>query len=146
MDNIDANTNANVNAAEKLFSQAISRIADDMRDREIGAILWNNSTAGFHYIPEVSVSVKEGRTDVVRIMGLYLYDDTLYLVEEGKAPVELTEFFTDGVEVPPVVVTLTEDSAREHLGDPEGRKGYTTQATNEEWLVIADCYFEALAE
>lgn len=138
--------NTNDNAARALFSQAIARIADDMRDREIGAILWNNSTAGFHYIPEVTVEGKNDRTEVLRVMGLYLYEDTLYLVEEGKAPVELTEFFTDGVEVPPVVVTLTEDSALRHLGDPEGRKGYTTEATNEEWLVIADCYFEALAE
>ena len=140
------NSNNPTQAAEALFSQAVTRIGNDMQAREIGAILWNNSTAGFHYIPEISIPGKDGKTEIVRIMGLYLADNALWLVEEGKAPVELTEFYTDGVEVPPVVVTLSEDSARRYLGDPKDRDGYTAYATNEEWLTIADCYFEALAE
>lgn len=132
--------------SSKLFSEAIQRLADDMDVRGLGAILWDNSTAGFHYIPETTVTDKEGKQNVVRIMGLYNYEGQLYLVEEGMAPVELTEFYTDGVDVPPSVVTLTVDSARQYLGNPTTEKGFTTQASNEEWLVIADCYFEALAE
>lgn len=136
----------NTSDSKRLFNQAIERLRDDMQSREIGAILWDNSTAGFHYIPETTITDKDGKQSVIRIMGLYIYDNTLYLVEEGMAPVELTEFYTDGVEVPPVVVTLTEDSAMRHLGDPRKEKGYTTIASDEEWLVIADCYFEALTE
>lgn len=135
----------NNSASEKLINQAIEKLAKNMKDREIGAILWDNASAGFHYIPEITIQNHDG-SEVVRVMGLYLYNDNLFIIEEGMAPVELTEFYTDGVEVPPVVVTLTEDSALNHLGNPEGRKGYTRQATNEEWLVIADSYFEALAE
>ena len=36
--------------------------------------------------------------------------------------------------------------ARREPGDPEKVKGYTTQGSLEEWLGIADCYFEALDE
>ena len=136
----------NSNSAGQLFDEAIGRLMDDMKTREIGAILWDNATAGFHYIPETTVSGKNGKDEVIRIMGLYCYNDNLYLIEEGMAPVELTEFYTDGVEVPPTVVTLTEDSAQRHLGNPEKEKGFTTKASHEEWLAIADCYFEALAE
>ncbi len=138
--------NNNTSATGKLFNQAINRLMEDMQTREIGAILWDNASAGFHYIPETTVTEKNGEKKVIRVMGLYIFGNTLYLVEEGMAPVELTEFYTDGVEVPPTVVTLTEDSAMRHLGDPRKEKGYTTDATDEEWLAIADCYFEALAE
>ncbi len=130
----------------KLFSEAISRLVEDMEVRGIGAILWDNATAGFHYIPATTITDKKGETKVIRVMGLYNYEGTLYLIEEDKAPVHLTEFYTDGVEVPPTVVTLTEDSARRHLGNPQKEDGFTTKASNEEWLAIADCYFEALAE
>lgn len=135
----------NTAAADALIKQAIGKLVEDMISRNIGAILWDNATAGFHYLPEVTVSEKEGNK-VIRAMGLYLYNNRLYIVEEGIAPVELTQFYTDGVEVPPTVVTLTEDSAIRNLGDPEGREGYITEATDEEWVAIADCYFEALAE
>ena len=138
--------NNTATASGKLFDQAISRLMEDMQVREIGAILWDNATAGFHYIPETTVTDKKGEKKVIRVMGLYIFDNTLYLIEEGMAPVELTEFYTDGVEVPPTVVTLTEDSAMRHLGDPTKEKGFTTNASDEEWLAIADCYFEALAE
>ncbi len=136
----------NNTSASKLFSEAINRLKEDMQAREIGAIIWDNASAGFHYIPETTVTAKNGDKKVIRVMGLYIFNNTLYLIEEGTAPVELTEFYTDGVEVPPTVVTLTEDSAMRHLGDPSKEKGYTTSATDEEWLAIADCYFEALAE
>lgn len=136
----------NNTSSNTLFNQAIERLRDDMQTREIGAILWDNATAGFHYIPEITLTDKDGKQSVIRVMGLYIFDDTIYIIEEGMAPVELTEFYTDGVEVPPTVVTLTPDSAREHLGDPSREKGFTTKASDQEWLVIADCYFEALAE
>lgn len=140
-----------------LMKKAISELAEDMRAREIGAILWDNSTAGFHFIPEVTVpcTKKSGNKEckekgvtetTLRVMGIYDYDGRLYLIEEGKAPVKLTNFYTDGVEVPPTVVTLTPDMAQSQLGDPTEKNGYTDNATNEEWLAIADCYFEALNE
>ncbi len=128
-----------------LIAQAKGKLADDMKEREIGAILWNNSTAGFHYIPEIVINDgKESKT--VRIMGLYNYEGKLYAVEEGTAPAHLTNFYTEGIEVPPVVVTLSEDLAVKELGIPLEKNGYTTQGSSEEWLVIADCYFEALNE
>lgn len=130
----------------KLFQQAIRRLTDDMQTREIAAILWDNATAGFHFIPETTLTDKDGKTQVIRVMGLYDYQGTLYLIEEGTAPVELTEFYTDGVDVPPTVVTLTADSATRYLGNPAKERGFTTRASDEEWLTIADCYFEALAE
>ena len=43
-------------------------------------------------------------------------------------------------------MTLTPDMAQSQLGDPTEKNGYTDNATNEEWLAIADCYFEALNE
>ena len=55
-------------------------------------------------------------------------------------------FYNPGSEVRPTVVTLTPDKARIELGDPEGVEGFTLQGSLEEWLTVADCYFEALAE
>lgn len=137
----------NTASAQKLFNQAIANLARDMKSREIGAILWDNKTADFHYIPEVTVTdAKTGKSDVIRVMGLYLYGDTVYLIEEDAVPVELTNFYTHGVEVPPTVVTLTEDAALSQFGDPDSVAGFTREASDEEWLTIADCYFEALNE
>ena len=129
-----------------LLSKAKNQIAEDMEGKGFCAILWDNSRADFHYIPEVTVNSHDGKNSVVRIMGLYLYDGELYLVEEDKAPVSMKDFYTEGVEVAPVVVTLTSDAARQSLGDPAVEKGYFTGGTLEEWLVVADCYFEALNE
>lgn len=56
------------------------------------------------------------------------------------------QIYTPDVDVPPVVVTLSEKKAEEVLGDPTERRGFTTEGTVEEWTVIADCYFETLAE
>ncbi|MDE7116821.1 MAG: hypothetical protein K2O56_10410, partial [Muribaculaceae bacterium] len=92
------------------------------------------------------ISEDGGKERVARIMGLYVFKEIPYLVEEDRAPVDIAEFYTPGVDVPPVVVTLSEDVACKDLGDPEKVKGYTTQGTLEEWLVVADCYFEALNE
>lgn len=131
-----------------LFAQAKNGIIADMKSRGIGAIIWNNATAGFHYIPEVVCHKKDdpSKTRVATVMGLYRYDDTLYLIEEDRAPVTFDDFWNPDTEAAPTVVTLTEDIARKDLGDPETVKGYTTQGTLEEWTAVADCYFEALAE
>lgn len=130
-----------------LLDQAKQKIIEDMQQKEIGAILWDNSSAGFHFIPEIlHRSEKTGKERTVRVTGLYHADGRLYAVEEDRAPVHLTDFYTHGVDVPPVVVTLTDDVAARELGDPEEVKGYTLQGTLEEWLAIADCYFEALNE
>lgn len=135
----------NAQEVTALINEGKSQIIEDMKERGYGAILWNNSTAGFHFIPEIVVTDTD-RSRTMRIMGLYHCDGVLYAIEEGKAPVHLTDFYTEGVEVPPVVVTLTEDMARTELGIPSESRGYTTQGTPEEWLAIADCYFEALNE
>ena len=131
------------------LKEAKQKMIDDMEARGIGAIIWSIPDAGFHFIPEINhVSEKDGKEKrrVARVTGLYHYNGTLYAIEEDRAPIHFDQFYTPGVDVPPVVVTLTPDKATEDLGDPEAVKGYTTQGTLEEWLVIADCYFEALAE
>ena len=129
-----------------LFNQAKSDIIADMKGRGIGAVIWNNATAGFPYQPEIlHHSLKDpSKTRVAEIMGIYRYEDTLYLIEENRAPVKFDDFWNRDTEAPPTVVTLSEDVARKDLGDPESVKGYTTQGSLEEWTAIADCYFRAL--
>ncbi len=131
-----------------LFAQAKQGIIDDMKSRGIGAIIWNNATAGFHYIPEVVCHKKDDptKTRVATVMGLYRYNDVLYLIEEDRAPITFDDFWDPDTEAAPTVVTLSEDIAGKDLGDPEAVKGFTTQGTLEEWTAVADCYFEALAE
>lgn len=130
-----------------LLKNAKDGIIEDMKEKGIGAVLWDNSRAGFHFIPEVVCGDGGSATQrVVRVMGLYRYNGTLYIVEEDKAPVDFKDFYTPGVDVPPVVVTLTEDVASRDLGVPGEERGFTTLGTLEEWLAIADCYFEALNE
>mgnify|MGYP000012079153 FL=1 len=132
---------------DALFTQAKESLLNDMQARGLGAIIWDISTAGFHQIPEiVHVSAKDGKERVARIQGLYAYDGDLYLIEEDRAHVSIDSFYNHDTEVKPTVVTLTKDMAKESLGDPLDAKGYTTQGSLEEWTVIADCYFEALAE
>lgn len=130
-----------------LLAKAKEQLIADMKEREIGAIIWNNGEAGFHFIPEIMHrSDRKDEDRVARVTGLYRYDGTLYAIEEDRADVHVSQFYTPGVDVPPVVVTLTDAMARETLGDPEAVKGYTTQGTVQEWLTIADCYFEAINE
>lgn len=134
------------NSADSLLAQAKQALIDDMKSREIGAIIWDNATAGFPYLPEILHHSKTDpeKTRVAQIMGIYRYDDVLYLIEEDRAPLKFDDFWNQDTEVPPTVVTLTEDIASKDLGDPESVKGYTTQGTLEEWTAIADCYFQAL--
>ena len=128
-----------------LFGKAKQDLIDDMKSRNIGAILWDNATADFEQIPEINLAEDDAEMpDTVRIMGLYRYDDTLYLIEEDKAKVDFNHFYNADSEVKPSVVTLTESVAVSDLGDPTKEEGYTTEGSLEEWLTIADCYFEAL--
>lgn len=130
-----------------LLGKAKQDLIDDMKERGIGAILWDNATAGFQYIPEINLAEDEAeQPDCSRIMGLYRYDDTLYLIEEDKSHIDFNEFYDEDTEVKPSVVTLTETIAQKDLGNPTEEKGYTTEGSLEEWLTIADCYFEALNE
>ncbi|MDE6576880.1 MAG: hypothetical protein K2J82_08230 [Muribaculaceae bacterium] len=137
----------NTQAAEAaLLAKAKQDLINDMKSREIGAIIWDNATAGFPYLPEILHHSKKDpeKTRVAQIMGMYRYDDVLYLIEEDRAPIKFDDFWNPDTEAAPTVVTLTEDIALKELGDPEAVKGYTTQGTLEEWTAIADCYFQAL--
>lgn len=130
----------------QLLDKARQDLINDMKSREIGAIVWDLSSVGFHYIPEVRVADKDGKERVVRVTGLYRYDGVLYLIEEDASGVSVDDYYNPDSEVKPSVVTLTEDMAGRDLGDPQGKEGFTTEGSIEEWLVVADCYFEALAE
>lgn len=130
-----------------LFRQAKAEIADDMKARNIGAIIWDNSTTGFHQLPVVVVvSPSDGEKKVENVLGLYLYDDEVFLILEDHARVSVDDFYDKDSEVKPTVVTLTPDMALRALGDPENNDSFTRQGSLEEWLVITDCYFEALCE
>lgn len=133
MDNID------------LLGKAVSDLAEDMKERGFSAILWDNATADFGQIPEVNLASDDAEMpDTSRVMGLYSYNGKLYIVEEDKVHVDFSDFYDKETEVRPSVVTLTESVALKDLGDPENKEGFITEASLEEWLVIADCYFEAL--
>lgn len=130
-----------------LFSKAVMDLMDDMKERNIGAIIWDNSTAGFRFIPEVNLADdEEEMPDVSRIMGLYRYNGRLYLIEEDKVRIDFDDFYNHDTEVKPSVVTLTPTMAHKALGNPAEEPGYTTEGSLEEWLTVADCYFEALNE
>lgn len=140
-------TTTNLTPEQALFMQAKESILNDMQARGLGAIIWDNARAGFHQIPEiVHVSAKDGKERVTRIQGLYVYDGDLYLIEEDRAHVSIDNYYNHDTEVKPTVVTLSKDMAQGSLGNPHNEKGFTDQGSLEEWTVIADCYFEALAE
>lgn len=128
-----------------LLADAKKELAANMAQRGIGLIVWNLASAGFHYIPEVTISDEKG-PEVVRISGIYRIGSELYLLEEDKAPVSTADLYDPDSEVPPTVATLTESAAQEKIGDPARAKGLIQDANLYEWLVVADCYFEALAE
>lgn len=136
----------NTKVAASSVAEAKQNIILDMAAQQIGAIIWNNDTAGFHFIPEVMLSDENGDPVTVKITGLYAYKNTLYLIRQGNPKAKISLFYTPGVDVSPTVVTLDENKAVKALGDPANAKGFTTEGTTEEWLAIADCYFEALAE
>lgn len=129
---------------QNLLHKALHQLADDMKTREIGAIIWNLPEASFHFIPELVVSTPDGGTRTVRVTGLYLYQNKVYAIEEEKPGVNIEHFYRHGIDVPPVVVTLSESKAEELFGTPSESRGLTAQGSLEEWTVVADCYFEAL--
>lgn len=141
------NTDSYRNSVAGLLANAKKELMENMVERNYGAIIWDLASAGFHYIPEiVHHSQEKDKTRVARITGLYAYNGQLYLIEEERSGVSVDEFYNPQTEVKPTVVTLTPDKAESELGNPESRKGFTQQGSLEEWLAIADCYFEALAE
>lgn len=128
----------------EFFAKARKDLGVDMQSRGIGAIIWDNSQAGFHYLPVVmAADAAPGDTPVV-VEGMYLYDGVVYLMEEGICPVSVDNLYDPDTEVKPAVVTLDANDAGRMLGDPATQKGYTTEGTLEQWLAIADCYYEAL--
>lgn len=134
-------------SAGRLLLNAKAELLADMEERNMGAIIWDLARAGFHYVPEiVHHSLEKDKTRVARVTGLYACGDGLWLIEEDRSPVSVDAFYNPGSEVRPTVVTLTPDKARIELGDPEDVEGFTLQGSLEEWLTVADCYFEALAE
>lgn len=133
-------------AGADLLGKAKADLRANMAERGIAAILWDVEEAGFHYIPEVSLpDSTEEDPKVARVAGLYSYKDELYLILE-TADIKLEEFYNPDTEVKPTVVTLSSDLASKYLGDPEKQDGYDPDGELEEWLAVADCYFEALAE
>lgn len=133
----------NTNSKNDL-NKALHQLAEDMKAREIGAIIWNLPEAGFHFIPELEVSDSKGNSQTVRVTGLYLYQNKVYAIEEDKPGVNIEHFYRHGIDVPPTVVTLSESKAVELFGSPSESRGLTAQGSLEEWTVVADCYFEAL--
>lgn len=135
------------NDTPRLLEKAMEKMTEDMKARGIGAMIWSIPETGFHYIPEIVVSSSDGSPErTARITGLYVFRGTVYAIEEDKSGVSTDSFYRPGVDVRPVVVTLSETKAGELFGVPSEEKGFTTQGTLEEWVAVADCYFEALAE
>lgn len=145
----DKKTNAaiesrNCEDARLLFEQAKADICADMKSRDIGAILWDNDRAGFHFPPAVKLQYPDSKTSVWTIQGIYRIEDSIFLMSD-KTEVNVNKYYEPGIEEPPSVVTLTQSQALKQLGDPTEARGYTRQGSIQEWLTIADCYFEALA-
>lgn len=137
----------NKEAVADLLAKAKSDLQADMASRGIGAIIWDLSDAGFQYLPELSLPTDDPeKPEVVGVTGLYSDGTDLYIIEEGKSGVSVDEFYNPDTEVKPVVVTLSPDRAAKAFGNGADRKGFTLDGDLEEWLSIADCYYEALAE
>lgn len=125
-----------------LLEKAKNDLAADMENRGIGAIIWDNSTAGFHFIPTATAA--DGKA--INVAGLYNCKGELYLISENCPCADIDHYYNRETEVKPTVVCLTANVAEVDLGDPADCPGFVTAATLEEWLAIADCYFEALNE
>lgn len=128
------------------LSKAKADLEANMAQRGIAAIIWDVEEAGFHYIPEVELpDSTEEDPKVAKVSGIYSYENELYLILE-TAGIDMKEFYDPDTEVRPTVVTLSRDLAAKYLGDPKGDQGYDPDGDLEEWLAVADCYFEALEE
>lgn len=133
-------------AAAELLSQVRRDLAADMEARGLGAVIWDNATAGFHFVPEVTLRTADGATTrVARITGIRCAGGSPWLIEEARAGADMGRYYDRYNEMRPTVVTLTADVAGRELGDPSEGRGYTRQGSLEEWLAVADCYFGALA-
>ena len=133
-------------AAADLLGKAKVDLMANMDQRGIAAIIWDLEEAGFHFIPEVSLpDSTEEDPKVARVTGLYAYGGDLFLILE-TADLNFEEFYNPDTEVRPTVITLSADLASKYLGDPRKQEGYDSEGDLEEWLAVADCYFEALAE
>lgn len=133
-------------ATADLIGKAKQDLKANMQQRGIAAIIWDVEEAGFHFIPEVTLpDSTEEDPKVARVSGLYSYGDDLYLILE-TADLDFEEFYDPDTEVRPTVITLSSDLAAKYLGNPAGREGFDNEGDLEEWLAVADCYFEALAE
>lgn len=133
-------------ATADLLEKAKADLRANMSERGIAAILWDVEEAGFHYIPEVPLpDYTEEDPKVAKVSGLYAYEGELYLILE-TSDLDFEEFYDPDTEVRPTVITLSTDLASKYLGDPRGKEGYELDGDLEEWLAVADCYFEALAE
>lgn len=133
-----------MDTTQKDLTKARKDLAADMEARGIGAIIWDNATAGFHYLPEIAVPENKKEDETLTIEGLYLYEGKVYLIVEGKSTVSIDNLYDADTEVRPTVVTLGPSDAVRLIGNPKTHRGYITGGTTEEWLTIADCYFEAL--
>ena len=139
--------NMNSGAVADLLGRAREDIMADMEHRGIGAVVWDVEDAGFHYLPEVSLPTDDPENpEVVGVTGIYACGGTLYLILEVKSGVSVDEFYDKENESRPAVVTLTPDKAVKSFGDPAGEEGFMSGGDLEQWLAVADCYFEALAE
>lgn len=132
----------NTNNVSALLSQAKENLMKNMLQRNMGAIIWDLASAGFHYIP--SVTLENGK--VLRVTGLYTVNDELYLIDEECKRADINNFYDPDTEVKPTVLCLTPTVAEGDLGAPTEENGFTRSGSLEEWLVVADCYFEALNE
>ena len=126
------------------FEKARKDLAADMNARGIGAILWDLATAGFHYLPVVTPENAIPGKDNIAVGGMYLYGGKVYLINEALSPVSIDNLYNRDTEVKPNVVTMGADEAVRLFGNPKGQKAFTTAGDLEEWLTVADCYYEAL--
>ena len=136
--------NKNEVMSGELFLQAKDAIATDMRARGIGAIMWDCESDRFAYLPRVAVFAPGSFERVAEIGGIYRRGNSLFLMERGRAPVSVDDYYDKDAEKRPLVVTLTEEQACAQLGEPGDHRGLTECGSVEDWLTVADCYFEAL--
>lgn len=128
------------------LEQTKSKLVENMNAHQIAAIIWNPEDTRFQPIPEIVTSNNNGNPESVRITGMYCYDGKLYAIVEGADKTDMEYFYRPGIDVPPQVVTLTEDKAHELFGNPAGKEGFTTAGTLVEWALIAVCYVDAITE
>lgn len=135
-------------SSEKSLQDAFNALAEDMAARDIGAVVWDLSVAGFPYIPEVTevIEGKSTRQATDRVTGIYNYNGEIYAIIEGESGVSVNDYYNRDYEVRPSVITLTPDMAESRFGNPAAKRGFTSEATLQEWLAIADCYYQSLAE